>query len=214
MINRKVGLARPSWIVENGGPRYTVEQLVNALPAVPTHAPNGQSPAATNPRESTGSPLHDFMAGVGDFAPGREPFDVLADTATWTDVFMPEVTGWSFVREERDGAELWLRPGGATSEYSARAFEHNLVVHSEDAGLPLGAGQRLTKGRVFAHLHYDGNQAEAARDLLTAAQGHATAGPAGALPRARADGLKPANPARTNRSEQVDGTEYGAINDH
>ena len=59
-----------------------------------------------------------------------------------------------------------------TSAHSARVLDiepHVLVVHSDTAGLPSGAGQRLTKGRVFAHLHHGGDVPAATRDLVRAA---------------------------------------------
>ncbi|OPG13674.1 YfjI family protein [Microbispora sp. GKU 823] len=52
------------------------------------------------------------------------------------------------------------------------------VVHSEEAGLPTGGGNKLTHGRLFAHLHYRGDETAAAKDLRAAAAGDPTAGPA------------------------------------
>lgn len=117
-------------------------------------------PAATPPTSNARPPLGDR---------GEGPFDALDRSASWADVLTP--AGWTFVGTERGGSELWLRPGDPSSAYSARAFEHNLVVHSLNAGLPVGAGRRLTKGRVAAHLYYQGDLAECARDLLAAARG-------------------------------------------
>ena len=110
----------------------------------------------------------------------RGPFDVLDHYAEWSDIFTP--ASWTFVKTEPGGAQLWLRPGGAASEYSARCFAHNAVVHSEDAGLPTGAGHRLTKGRLFAHLWHGGNEADAARDLIAASHGHSCTPAAACLP--------------------------------
>jgi hypothetical protein len=47
-----------------------------------------------------------------------------------------------------------------------KANPHVIVVHSEDAGLPSGAGQKLTKARLHAHLHYGGNESAFAKDLI------------------------------------------------
>jgi hypothetical protein len=107
------------------------------------------------------------------------PFDALAEAARWADLWAP--AGWTPVRTERDGAELWLRPGGAMSEYSVRCGGRNgavAVVHSEEAGLPAGAGQKLTMGRIFAHLHHGGDESAAAADLRAAAAGNPASSPA------------------------------------
>jgi hypothetical protein len=89
---------------------------------------------------------------------------VIDETCTWADILEPG--GWAFVADESDGAQRWLRPGDASSEYSARAYEHNLVCHSESAGLPSGAGQRLTKARVYAYLWHGDSVSEAVKALL------------------------------------------------
>jgi hypothetical protein len=63
--------------------------------------------------------------------------------------------------------EAWHRPGG-TYQVSAKVLKanpHVLVVHSEDAGLPSGAGQKNTKARVLAHLHYRGDESAFAKAL-------------------------------------------------
>ncbi|MGH3965087.1 MAG: hypothetical protein ACRDRY_17815 [Pseudonocardiaceae bacterium] len=123
----------------------------------------------------------------------RGPFDALADTASWADIFEP--AGWTFVKTERSGAELWLRPGGADSEYSARAFEFNVVIHSEAAGLPSGAGQKLTKARLFAHLHHAGDESEAACDLIAASRGEGCTEAAAALPKIVLSAIREACPS-------------------
>lgn len=89
----------------------------------------------------------------------------LADVCDWADILEP--AGWTRVRST-DAAQGWLRPGGthAVSAKVLRENEHVLVVHSEDAGLPTGAGQRLTKGRVYAHLHHAGDLSAASIGLL------------------------------------------------
>jgi hypothetical protein len=121
----------------------------------------------------------------------------LADYAEWSDIFTP--AGWTFVKTERSGTQLWLRPGGTASEYSARAFAHNVVVHSQDAGLPTGAGHRLTKARLFAHLWHGGNQTAAAHDLIAASQGHTCTQAAASLPQTVLAGIRDLAPAPAHR---------------
>ena len=92
--------------------------------------------------------------------------DRLAEIATWADILQP--AGWTQVRPPDTATlEAWKRPGG-THPVSAKVLKanpHVIVVHSEDAGLPSGAGQRLTKGRLYAHLYYGGNESAAAKAL-------------------------------------------------
>lgn len=165
-INRKPGCNQQAMLVTSDGPTYTFDQLEAAAadleilrepekPARPTTSTTSSTPSV--PKQRTTSD------------PG--PFDVLSEAATWADLFEPE--GWALVGTEGDGAELWQRPGG-TSEYSARCGHNGVpvaVIHSESAGLPSGAGQHLTKGRVFAHLNHNGDASAAAKDLLAAAAG-------------------------------------------
>lgn len=151
-VNRKTDTPRPC-----RGVAYTPTLIDPDELPLPVPTKVKPKPAAT-----TGTPNRAAHGGVDGGGDGV--FATLAAHTTWADILEP--AGWTFVASESDGAERWLRPGGATSEYSARAFEHNLVVHSEAAGLPSGAGQRLTKGRVYAHLWYDGDLSAAARALL------------------------------------------------
>lgn len=144
-VNRKTDIPRACQIIGGSAVTFTVE----AFP-VPVIEP--KLPPRTDRQHSPTGP------GV---------FDAFADTAEWQDILTP--ADWTFVGSESSGAELWLRPGGADSEYSARCFTHNMVVHSEAADLPAGSGQRLTKARVFAWLYHDGDESTAAKDLVKAA---------------------------------------------
>ena len=193
--NLKAGQARQARLLETDGPRYTFAQLVAALPE---RRPSPKPSSVTTPR-----PQREYVSG-----PATGPFDVLDRVAAWADLLDQE--GWELVRVESSGAELWRRPG-ATSEYSARAFEHNIVVHSTDAGLPSGADQRLTRGRLFAHLHHGGNASAAALDLLAVAAGDPAASPAArALPVAVVDAIRATcadrAAGRTDPEDMVDRT--------
>jgi hypothetical protein len=141
-VNRKAGLERLCEVIATPCHVVDIDKFPRPRPATPQ----------TGPRAPT--------ADV-DRLPGA--FHRLAEHATWADILEP--ARWTLIRTEAGGAELWRRPGDPQSEYSARAFEHNLVVHSEAAGLPAGEGQRLTKGRVYAHLWYRGDLSAAGRDL-------------------------------------------------
>jgi hypothetical protein len=168
-VNRKTTVERPCRVIGGTGRPVTPGGLAVPLPPPPIRV--GAPPAVPLPPRR---PVD----------PGRAlgPLDALAEHTTWRDILEP--TGWTLVAIESDGAERWLRPGNPSSEYSARAFEHNLVVHSEDAGLPSGAGQRLTRGRVFAWLHHHGDTSAAAADIVRAACGTGGTAAAHALPAA------------------------------
>ncbi|MDN5917091.1 MAG: hypothetical protein L0I76_18645, partial [Pseudonocardia sp.] len=189
-VNRKTDQARPCQVIGGSG------QPIDAgdVPADPEPAPG---PASTG----TPGPLPAQRPYDPDRATG--PLDVLAEHTAWGNLLVP--AGWTYVRSERDGAELWRRPGDPSSEYSARCFPHNMVVHSESAGLPAGAGQRITKGRLFAHLNYAGDVAEAARDLVRAAHGSAAGPAARALPAGALDAVRAAHDAHDPWARLVEG---------
>ncbi|MEV6526870.1 phage/plasmid primase, P4 family [Longispora sp. NPDC051575] len=178
--NRKTDTDRPCRIVEADGTAFELADLYAAADAIELPAPVRPIVAPAPPRARDLSAR--FRAPGGTLG----PFDALAEHATWSDILGP--AGWSLVARERDGAELWKRPGDSASEYSARAGHNgvpSLVVHSDAAGLPSGPGQRLTMGRTFAHLHHRGDEQAAARDLAAAAAGTAGASPVAlALPAA------------------------------
>lgn len=175
-VNRKEGLERACVIGESSGEMFALDKLL-ALAADLAPAPI----AKATPR----APRAVFPAQHGAVG----PFDVLPEVATWADILEP--LGWTFVGTDGAG-EKWLRPGDPSSDYSARANVGGhpvLVVHSESAGLPSGGGQKLTMGRVLAHLHYGGDESAAASDLRRAAARHPHAGPARDLPAHVVDGI-------------------------
>lgn len=160
--NRKLPVGRPSHVLSADGERYSFHELRELVPT----PPEPEAPAA-QPSGSAGE---------------HGPFAALQDTASWADLWRP--AGWSFVKTETDGAELWRRPE-ATSEHSARCGHAGVptaIVWSTDAGLPSGPHQRLTKGRVFAWLWHSGDMAAATADLYAACSGRPASKGALALP--------------------------------
>lgn len=169
-VNRKLpGHDRPCRVVGGSG------QLLDpaTIPELPT-------PVVT---PTTAAPRALALARPYDPTRTAGPFDAFAEHASWADILEP--ADWTFVGWAGSGPDRyqrWLRPGGASSADSAHAYEHVIVVHSDNAGLPTGAGQRLTKGRLFAHLHYRGDYSAAAVDLTRAAHGNGGTPAAQALP--------------------------------
>jgi hypothetical protein len=73
---------------------------------------------------------------------------------------MIKVEGWSEADPpDSQTLKAYKRPGG-TYDVSAKVLKanpHVLVVWSTDTGLPDGEKQKLTKARVYTHLHYRGD---------------------------------------------------------
>lgn len=168
--NMKTGTARPCRVVYGTGALYSIQELADAAAE---HAPQRAATSA-DPRSFT-PPPRSATSSTPRTSGQLGPFDILGEKATFADLLQPE--GWSYVGSDSNG-EKWLRPSGAdgtpSSDYSARAYlggKPVLVVHSESAGLPSGAGCDLTLGRVFAHLHHRGDEHAAAQDLIRAAAG-------------------------------------------
>jgi len=94
-------------------------------------------------------------------------FDTLTESVSWADILGP--AGWTQEdAPDNATAEAWKRAGG-THPVSAKVLKvnpHVLVNWSEDSGLPVGAGQKRTKPRVLADLHYNGNESALAKDLV------------------------------------------------
>ncbi|MFJ4926883.1 hypothetical protein [Streptomyces sp. NPDC088736] len=118
---------------------------------------------------------------------GNGVFDIVAAHLTFRDILEP--LGWTYRGSAADGRDRWLRPasaeGSADSEYSLVCDDHVAVNWSERAGLPTGqqsTGKKLTVPTLWAHLHYNGDESEAARDILRAAHGQDAQAPARALP--------------------------------
>ena len=98
---------------------------------------------------------------------GTGPFSKLADLASWADILQP--ADWKQVKAgDAETSEAWQHPA-ATHPISAKVLKvnpHVLVVWSTGCGLPDGDGQKLTKGRVYAHLWHGGNESAAAKAML------------------------------------------------
>ncbi|MER7500479.1 YfjI family protein [Nonomuraea pusilla] len=165
-VNRKAGLSRACAVLDATGVTYSLDELAALLYSI--DLPDPAPPAARQAPPSRPRPA--------TYAPGTVgPFDALAEVAEWRDLFEPY--GLTYVGSERDGAQLWRRDG-ASSAYSVRAWPHVCVNHSDALDLPVGAGHRLTHGKVFSWWYHHGNDSAAAKDLRAAAAGDPDASPA------------------------------------
>jgi hypothetical protein len=170
-VNRKANHERQSEMLPAlDMPRYDWAELSGAILDIGLVATTHPSP--TRPV----SPRPPRVVGSGEL----RPLDAFAEAVTPADLLEP--LGWTYVGG-RYPSEKWLRPNASSSsEYSAKWMPDGmtpvLVVHSTEAGLPCGAGQRLTLGRLLAHLHFNGSEEQATAALLAAAGGNPDAHPA------------------------------------
>ncbi|MFF4356900.1 hypothetical protein [Streptomyces sp. NPDC001604] len=189
-VNRKEGLQRPTSHAPGTGEVFDLADLAEAVSAL---VPDAREALAQASREKQQRKAE--RKGVAVPPPRKErptglhsgdgPLDVLADMLTFRDLLEPE--GWTYVGQT-GGREKWLRPtaggDGPSSAYSLLCDDHVAVNWSERSDLPVGAqppGQKLTIGTLYAHLNYAGSTIEAARDILRAAAGRPTRGPAARL---------------------------------
>lgn len=160
-INRKAGAERPCRIVEDNGTIYPLAQLLTAVTP---------KPLPTRPPVA--------LPTVWDNARGPGAFDLLDEHVTFDDILTS--AGWT-IHTSRHGSDIdqcWTRPGNpehACSAHTLKVNPHVLVVWSDAAGLPAGAGRRLTRGRLFAELHHRGDTRAAALDIFAARRGEGSA---------------------------------------
>lgn len=162
-LNWKTASARPVTLLEmDPARRYPSELLAEHVGDVdPVLAAPVSRPSVGGKRRPSGK----AAAATGSLADAVR-------AASWQDLLGP--AGWTRSEDAPDGGEGWLRPGKDSREdggHSAVVYEDApdvLVVFSDAAGLPSGAGKGLTKFRVMAHLHFKGNESHAARDLARA----------------------------------------------
>lgn len=91
---------------------------------------------------------------------------IINDSLTWDEILVPH--GWTHLRELRDGANEWARPGqnrrSAVTDYSYNGVQTSnvmsLLSQSNETGLLdlLDAGIPLTKYRVYLRLAYRDNE--------------------------------------------------------
>lgn len=191
-VNRKAEPFRPTWIAGGGGEIYDLEQLLELADRLAPEAhevmaqANREKQARKAERTKQPIPAHRAASSVRQHS-GDGPLDVLADLMRFRDILEP--AHFTFRGYHGDGREKYIRPAGAdgeaSSEYSLLCDEHVAINWSERSDLPVGAqapGQKLTVGRMYALLNYGGDTSAAAKDIMRAAAGKPTQGPAGSLP--------------------------------
>jgi hypothetical protein len=104
----------------------------------------------------------------------ESPFDKLDQAADWDDIFVYGANYTKLNRPPDSRTFVAYKRPGAESDYSVKILKDNphvVVVHSDMCGLPVGGGQKLTKGRVCAIWYHNRDEKAAATAML---QGTAT----------------------------------------
>ncbi|MFF7200488.1 YfjI family protein [Streptomyces sp. NPDC008141] len=223
-INRKEGLERPTAIGPGNGLLYELDELADVIAQLEPAAQNVLAQAAKEKQERRRLRLgialppprtarvRPRLASTGD-----GPLDVLAELLQFRDILEP--AGFTYEGTHTDGREKWLRPAAdgdrASSAYSLVCDDHVAVNWSERADLPVGAqtaGSKLTIGTLYAHLNYGGDVSGAARDIMRAAAGRTTHGPAGQLPQqVLAEVKRRCLPASTTIPTDGQGIDWGDL---
>lgn len=175
-LNRKTDTPRPCQVVEDTGQAYTFPELLQAVMDLP----------AAERTPQTAPPRQQARRDVVPLTQGASAFDQLDAAATFDDILTG--AGWTPCQQRTHPPavdQCWTRPGDPDNPCSAHTLTARpevLVVHSELAGLPTGGGQKLTRGRLFAHLHHHGDERTAALDIFAAIGGRPATPAAQALP--------------------------------
>ncbi|MFE2017563.1 hypothetical protein ACFW9O_05835 [Streptomyces sp. NPDC059499] len=188
-VNRKAGQARATGSVPGSAAPVPLGLMFERVAALEPGARAALEKAAAEKRARqdvrTGRPAVPPPRARAVSNGGSSVFDILAANLTFRDILEP--AGWTY-RGTSGGRDKWLRPasseGSAESDYSLICDDHVAVNWSERSGLPVGqqpSGRKLTVPTLWAHLHYSGNEPEAARDVLRAAYDQPCASPARGL---------------------------------
>jgi hypothetical protein len=115
----------------------------------------------TKPGQKTGTDV--LKVGTPAQAGDLSPFDDYRQRATWRDILEP--AGWT--HHSKDAThDYWTRPGKDKRDgHSASTIEDGpfYLFSSSVPGLPIEQG--LSKAQVYAHLHHNGDLANATRQL-------------------------------------------------
>ncbi|MET8172820.1 hypothetical protein [Streptomyces clavifer] len=189
-VNRKGGRERATGSVPGTAAQVSLALMFERVAALEPAARAALEKAAAEKRARqdarTGRPTVPPPRTHAVTTGGSSVFDILAASLTFRDILEP--AGWTY-RGTSGGRDKWLRPasleGSAESDYSLICDDHVAVNWSERSGLPVGqqpSGRKLTVPTLWAHLHYNGDEREAARDVLRAAYEQPCSSPARSLP--------------------------------
>ncbi|AVH57863.1 MULTISPECIES: hypothetical protein [Streptomyces] len=195
-INRKPGRTPAMCrVVRDGGPRYSLEQVLELAERLAPKPKKRTPPAAAQRPErakDTRSPG------------GRGPMEILGDHACCGDILTH--VGATYAEQYPgtcsycgNGCQRWNRPG-----WDETCSKDGIAVHKGGAAVTIRSdnfpgitaaaiGHVLSPGQLFAALHHGGDESEASRDILRAAHGRDGATTAArALPGAVLDDVRQA----------------------
>lgn len=213
-VNRKIVTEpRACRVLESGGPRYDFTELRETVDRLLPKTPKPRTSDKTDTTPVT-SRQTDRNQGSVSSVSGPGPLGILGEHNAVPDVL--QAAGWTY-REQAPGGcricgsggcQLWSYPGWDAQTSGTGANVHKdgaaITVWSETPGLP--TGQVMSAGQLFAHLHYGGDESEAARDIMRAAHGRPSATAATMLPQAVLSEVREATTARYQLPDRTDRT--------
>lgn len=160
------GQLRPVTVVTSSPLRYTPERILSYIPTPDTQLATPSTTGVT-------------ASGTPTLTAGHTDIERWEAATPWEDILCPY--GWTLFRVLSCGAKEWTRPNpDPTTNKKSAVTDLNgipvMVVHSAATNLPTGAGQRLTKFRVYTLLAHGGD-ATAASAAIRAAYGTPKATP-------------------------------------
>ncbi|MFE3522227.1 YfjI family protein [Streptomyces sp. NPDC059161] len=212
-VNRKVPAdPRRCRLVQTGGPRYSFTELRETVDRLLPKAPPPRRPDKTDATPAASRQAGRPAGSVSSVSGNRGPLGILGEHDAVPAVL--EGAGWTY-REQAPGGcrvcgsagcQLWSYPGWDAQTSGTGANVHKdgaaITIWSETPGLP--TGRVMSAGQLFAEIYHNGNESEAAKDIMRAAHGHQSTTAAAALP---AEILAEVRETTTDRTRMPDRTD-------
>ena len=122
------------------------------------------------------APVEPYQPEVKEYD-GTSALDDYRTRTTWREILEP--AGWTY-SHHAEGRDHWVRPGKAIHEGTSATTIEDGPLYCFSTSVDWPTEQGLSKGQVYAHLHYGGDLSAATKAL--AASGYGTTHHAPALP--------------------------------